>query len=244
MNTDKMTFQLAEGTGEIIIREGQAPKLLDPKAPLDYEVKGLLSSVPEFLRKRLNTGQFEQKDCTIFVNRENVRIALVFNERDEYNIGKVTGALQFHPDFASLCINKGCAFTPMELAQTLKMHRYWFTDRAEGMKLISTLMNYKADINQKVEQSADGNGNRSDIFTQVVNSNLPKSITLNLPIFKGYKPQPVEIEFFAKVDGRDVSFLLISPGANEALEAHRDEAIDAALGEIRDLAPEIAIIEE
>ena len=105
-------------------------------------------------------------------------------------------------------------------------------------------VNYKADINQKVEQSAEGNGNRSDIFTQVVNSNLPKSITLNLPIFKGYKPQPVEIEFFAKVDGRDVSFLLISPGANETLEAHRDEAIDAALGEIRDLAPEIAIIEE
>lgn len=244
MEDEKIVINASDGTKEIIIRHGEAEKLLDPKAPLSFEVSGQLNSVAEYLKKRINSGQFEQRNCHIFVNRENVAIILVFNERDAYNKGQVLGHLSMHPDFESLRINEAHAWTPVELAMLLKMHRYWFTDRTEGMKLISTLMNYKADISQKVEKSVEGNGNRADNFSQVVNSNLPPTITLNLPIFKGSKPQPVEIEFFAKVDGRDVAFLLISPGANEALEAYRDAAIDKELAEIRSIAPEIAIIEE
>lgn len=245
MNENKQIVINAEaGTKEVIIREGAAPKLLDPKAPLPCKIEGLAGSVAEYLKKRINTGQFEQKNCTILVDRENVRITLFFNERDEYNQGKVVSQISLHPDFESLRINSSHAWSPIELAMLLKMHRYWFEDRIEGMKLVSTLFNYKADIAQKVEQSVEGNGNRQDNFSQVVNSNLPNSITLKLPIFKGTEPQALEIEFFAKVDGRDVAFLLISPGANEAFEAFRDEVIDVELNSIREIAPEIAIIEK
>lgn len=245
MNENKQIVINAEaGTKEVIIREGAAPKLLDPKAPLPCKIEGLAGSVAEYLKKRINTGQFEQKNCTILVDRENVRITLFFNERDEYNQGKVVSQISLHPDFESLRINSSHAWSPIELAMLLKMHRYWFEDRIEGMKLVSTLFNYKADIAQKVEQSVEGNGNRQDNFSQVVNSNLPNSITLKLPIFKGTEPQALEIEFFAKVDGRDVAFLLISPGANEAFEAFRDEVIDVELNSIREITPEIAIIEK
>ena len=245
MNDNKQIVINAEaGTKEVIIREGAAPKLLEPKAPLPCNIEGLAGSVAEYLKKRINTGQFEQKNCTILVDREDVRITLFFNERDEYNQGKVVSQIRLHPDFESLRINSSYAWSPVELAMLLKMHRYWFEDRIEGMKLVSTLFNYKADIAQKVEQSVEGNGNRQDNFSQVVNSNLPNSITLKLPIFKGTEPQALEIEFFAKVDGRDVAFLLISPGANEAFEAFRDEVIDVELNSIREIAPEIAIIEK
>jgi len=243
-NDKQIVINAAEGTTEIVVREGQAAKVLDPKAPLAYNVNGLIGSVTEYLRKRIDAGQFEQKNCTLYVNREDVKMTLIFNERDEYNKGSVSGELRLHPDFEALMINRNYAWVPMELAQLMKMHRYWFTDRTEGMKLVSTLMNYKADITQKVEQSAEANGGRTDNFAQVVNSNLPQSITLNLPIFKGAGAQPIEIEFFAKVNGREVEFVLLSPGANEALEAYRDAAIDKELEEIRKIAPEIAIIEQ
>ena len=243
-NDKQIVINAAERTTEIVVREGQAAKVLDPKAPLAYNVNGLIGSVTEYLRKRIDAGQFEQKNCTLYVNREDVKMTLVFNERDEYNKGSVSGELRLHPDFEALMINRNFAWVPMGLAQLMKMHRYWFTDRTEGMKLVSTLMNYKADITQKVEQSAEANGGRTDNFAQVVNSNLPQSITLNLPIFKGAGAQPIEIEFFAKVNGREVEFVLLSPGANEALEAYRDAAIDKELEEIRKIAPEIAIIEQ
>ena len=243
-NDKQIVINAAEGATEVTIREGQAAKVLDPKAPLAYNVNGLIGSVTEYLRKRIDKEQFEQKNCTLYVNREDVKMTLIFNERDEYNKGSVSGELRLHPDFEALMINRNYAWVPMELAQLMKMHRYWFTDRTEGMKLVSTLMNYKADITQKVEQSAEANGGRTDNFAQVVNSNLPQSITLNLPIFKGAGAQPIEIEFFAKVNGRDVEFVLLSPGANEALEAYRDAAIDKELEEIKKIAPEIAIIEQ
>lgn len=244
MENEKIVINAAAGVSEIIVREGAAEKKLDPKAPLAYEALGQLKSVAEYLQKRINAGQFEQKNCTIYVHREMVQIKLIFNERDEYNKGVVTGHLAMHPDFARLHINEGFTWSPIDFAMLLKMHRYWFTDRADGMKLITTLMNYKADINQKVEQSAEGNGNRADNFSQVVNSNLPPAITLTMPIFKGGAKENVEIEFFAKVDGREVQFMLLSPGANEALEAYRDAAIDKELEQIRTIAPEIVIIEE
>lgn len=241
---EKIVINAAEGTNEIVIRHGDAAKQLDPKAPLAVNISGTLNAVAEYLAKRINAEQFKQKDCIIFVNRENVSIKLVFNERDAYNCGMVIGKLQIAPDFKTLHINDGEIWTPTELAQVLKMHRYWFNDRAECMSITSRLMNFTADVNQKIEQSIKENGSHKDNFEQVVNSNLPDSITLNVPILKGYKPERLEVEFFAKVDGRDVAFTLLSAGAIESQEAIRNSAIDTELAKIKEIAPEIAIIEE
>lgn len=244
MEQEKQIFNLAEGVSEVIIRQGEAPKVLNPQPPVAYDVDGQIGSISEFLSKRLDKGQFEPKDCSIIVDRKGLAVVLVFNERDAYNRGRINSGISIHPDFAILHINERYAWTPIELAMLLKMHRHWFANRADGMKLVTTLMNYKADIAQKVEQSAEANGNRGDVFTQVVNSNLPASVILQLPVFKGQKPQPVEVEFFANVDGRDVKFLLLSPGANEILEEFRDKAIDEELAKIREIAPDIVIIEQ
>ena len=244
MNLDKLNIVTPEGVSELVIREGEAPKQLEPKAPLQLNIGGTIGAVAEFLKKRKDAGQFAQKDCTIYVNRDAVSIELVINERDAYNTGKVTGQLQYHPDFKCLHINERHLWTPTDLAQLLKMHRYWFTDRLAGMSIVTALMNFTADVNQKIEQSVKENGSTKDNFEQIVNSNLPDAITLRLPIFKGSEPQTVEIEFFAKLDGREVSFALLSAGANEALEMIRNTAIDEQLNAIREITPDIAIIEQ
>ena len=155
----------------------------------------------------------------------------------------MSGRLQVHPDFALLHINERHAWTPTDLAMLLKMHRYWFKDRMMCMQIVSTLMNFTADVNQKIEQSIKENGSSKDNFEQVVNSNLPETITLTLPMFKGYAAENIEVEFFARVDGREVSFALLSAGANESLETIRNTAIDEQLTQIREIAPEIAIVE-
>ena len=92
MEQEKQVFNLPEGVKEVVIRQGDAPKVLDPKAPLPYEAKGQLPSVAEYLQKRIGAKQFEQRNCTIYVNREKVEIVLVFNERDGYNRGTVMGS--------------------------------------------------------------------------------------------------------------------------------------------------------
>lgn len=111
------------------------------------------------------------------------------------------------------------------------------------MKLVSELMNFSATVNNKIERAVKENGDRTDNFAQVVNSNLPASFTLDIPIFKGMDSETLEVETFAKVSGREVAFTLISPGANQTLEEIRDKAIDDQLEQVKSIAPNIAIIE-
>lgn len=68
--------------------------------------------------------------------------------------------------------------------------------------------------------------------------------TAQIPIFKGMPAETIEVEFYASVNGRDVTLQLVSPGACQLLEDLRDRIIDVQVARIRELSPEIAIIEQ
>ena len=245
MQNEKFQVNLAPNMAkaELVIREGAAPKELEPKAPVKTDLSGVIGAVVEYLAKRINTGQFEQKNCHILVNRDKVEITLITNEADEYTRGKVVGKLAYNPKFVEFGINSGKVWTPTELGLFIKMNRAFFADRMENMKLVSSLMNFTADVNNKIDRAVKENGNRTDNFAQVVNSNLPESFTVQMPIFKGLPSESIEVETFAQVNGREVSFVLLSPGAQATLEDIRDKVLDEELADIREIAPDIAIIE-
>lgn len=245
MQNEKLQINFAPGMAkaELVLREGVAPKELDPKAPVKTKLNGVIGAVAEYLTKRINTGQFAQKDCHILVNRENIEITLIINEADEYKRGEIVGKLGYNPKFVEFGINGGKIWTPTELGMFIKMNRAFFADRSENMKLVSCLMNFTADVNNNIDRAVKENGNRTDNFAQVVNSNLPESFTIQMPIFKGMQPETIEVETFAQVNGREVAFVLLSPGAQATLEDLRDKVIDEQLKQIREIAPEIAIIE-
>jgi hypothetical protein len=62
-------------------------------------------------------------------------------------------------------------------------------------------------------------------------------------LFKGFPKEEIEVETYADVDGRDVSLTLVSAGANEVIEEYKNKVIDEQLKKIREIAPELAIIE-
>ena len=228
---------------EVVLREGEATKQLDPKAPVKINIVGTINAPVEFLNKRIDAEQFYQGDCHVLVNRDNITIELVVNESDAYKRGTVKGALQFNPKFTEFGINANKVWAPTELGMFFKMNRAFFTDRSNNMKLASALMNFTATVNNSIERSVKENGDRTDNFAQVVNSNLPDSFTLNIPIFKGMPAEQVEVETFAQVNGREVAFALLSPGAQATLEEMRDKVIDEQVAAIREIAPNIAIFE-
>ena len=246
MENEKMIVNLAPGMekAEVIIREGEAIKQLEPKAPVRTDLHGVIGVVQEYLAKRVATGQFTQERSHIIVNRENITIELVINEDDEYKRGTVCAKLELYPKFKEFGINTNKIWSPEELGMFFKMNRAFFADKNENMKLVTALMNYEGMVNQQVKQGCDAKGNRTDNFSQVVQSNLPESFKLRIPIFKGRPAEDLEVETFASVNGRDIRFILLSPGAEETLESIRDATIDEELDAIKEIAPNIAIIEE
>ncbi len=242
--TAEAAREIAKHPVQIILREGQAAKVLDEKEPVKIDIDGTIDAVAEFLGKRMediNTGK-----AHIIVNRQNVSITLVINEDDPLKRGKVVGRLQYDERFLSFGINKAEAlWQPMTLAMHMKMNRSFFPNADENRSYVTTLMNYRATIEQNVDKFANERGDRRDNFEQIVNSNLPAAFHLCIPIFKGRPKENIEVETFAQVNGRDVSFVLLSPGANDTLEAVRDSEIDAQLNAIRGIIDEdpIPIIE-
>lgn len=242
MNNEKMQINLPNGCNEVVIREGDAPALLPIKAPIAIAISGTIESPFEFIGKRI--GEFDHKRAHIIVNREKVTITLTIHEDDPYLHGTIKGSLQFHPKFLDFGINTGKSWQPEKLGLFIKMNRAFFIDKATNMQLVTTFLNFKAAVNAQVERDVKMNGSRTDNYGQVVNSNMPESFTLVIPIFKGKPAEKLEIETFANIDGRDVEIVLLSPGAEYTLETIRDAVIDEQLDKIREIAPDIVIIEE
>lgn len=247
MQAEKMQVNLAPGMNkaEIIIREVVSVNELPVKAPIRTNIKGVIGAPFEFLMKRKDQpDQINQKRCYITVDRDKIEISLIINETDEYTRGSVTGTLLVHPKFKEFGINNGREWTPTELGMFFKMNRAFFSDKAVSMQLVTDLMNFTATVNNSIEKSAKENGDRSDKFAQTVNSNLPKAFYLNIPIFKDFPTEILEVETFAQVNGREIDFILISPAANQTMEEIRDKVIDDEISKIRELTPDIAIIEQ
>ena len=225
---------------EVVLREGEAPVALDPKEQERVVINGTIDAPLRWLEKRVEL--INQKSTNIIVNRDKMGIALTIDETNYYQT-EIKGILQASKEMQEFGINTDKKWEPIKLSQFFKMHRAFFKDKSENMILVSTLKNYKAKVNQDIERSKEENGSKVDSYSQVVDSNLPKSFKLNIPLFKGFACEEIEVEIYADVDGRDVSLSLVSAGANEAIEEYKNKVIDEQLDAIRQIAPDIVIIE-
>jgi hypothetical protein len=247
MQNEKLQVVLTEGCnkGELVIREVDSVNELAVQAPVKIAIIGTIQAVSEFLNKRISeSDQINQKKCHILVNREVMAMELVTNESDYYLTNKVIGTLSIHPKFKEFGINSSKSWTPTQLGAFLKMNRACFPSKEDNMKLVNVLMNFTASVNNTVEKAASEKGDRSDKFEQVVNSNLPSSFSLTMPLFKGHGAETFEVETFAQINGREISFILISPGAQATIDSIKDSIIDEQLALIQSIAPDIAIIEQ
>lgn len=226
---------------EIIFRQGEATTQLDPKEPEKVTLKGTIDAPLRWLEKRI--GLIDQKAAHIRVCRDDMSIRLKIGETNYYAVD-IAGQLESSQKIAEFGINTSKLWEPAKLSQFIKMKRSFFKDKTQMMLLISTLKNFKAKVNQDIERSKEENGIRTDNYSQVVDSNLPKSFKINIPLFKGFAPEEIEVEIYADVDGRDVSLSLVSAGAEELIEEYRNKAIDEQLEAIKKIAPDIVFIEQ
>jgi len=171
-------------------------------------------------------------------------IKLVTSENDSYLKGLIAGKLETHPKFIEFGINSKKEWEPIELGQFFKMNRAYFSDKTANMDLVSQLKTFKANVNAQISKTKNESGAFDDSYSATVESNLPGTFKVNMPLFKGFPAEEIEVEFYASVDGRDFTVQLVSPGAQQAYDEIRDSIIDEQLKLISDLCPDIPIIEQ
>lgn len=227
---------------EVIYREGRAGKELDEMPPVDISVCGVLSTPLDWLTKRV--GTINQKEANILVEREKMTITLTINESDPYNKATISGSAQLSELFKKFGINDAnVGWVPAKLGQFLRLNRSVFEDKEKCMKLVSALKNFTAKAKAEIEKKHDPSGSRADVYRQEVESNLPKSFTVHIPIFTGPTKTTFDVEFDHYLTDGEVYLQLVSPGAKEIMDSTIDNSIDDVLNAIREIAPDIAILE-
>lgn len=236
MQTKDLNITVENGIKTLEVRTGAA---LEPKEPQRVEIFGTLDTPLKWLEKRIT--EIDQKKAHVIVNREDMSILLVIDEKDYYRTS-IEGKLQLHPVFLKFGINQGNYRTPIEMSELIKMNRSYFENRQTAMELVSLLRNFKAKVNKDIEAEFDlKKGDRRVLVAQTIESNLPAAFKINIPVFKGHKPSLVECETYFNPD--DLTCTLVSPEANDMTEQIKDSEIDKVVTEIRNIAPEIVIVE-
>lgn len=220
---------------EVVIREGQA---LPAKEPLKVDITGQIDSPTRWLEKR--AGIIDHKKAFIAVNREAFLIRLVIDEKNAYH-DEIAGKLQLSEQMRKMGINSGEYISAFDMAALIKANRTYFQSTTEAMKLVSELRNFKAKVDKEIEASDDRRGNTKFLRSQIVESNLPSSFKVEIPVFKGMPKQVLEIE--VEINPDNLSCTLVSPEANDTVITERDAVINGHLARIEQIAPDIVIIE-
>lgn len=248
MDPEKLNINFAEGEGvkELIIRE--VDRVVEDKLPVlepdKVEISGNITAIFAFLEKRwrASDGQIDHCRTHILVDRDNLKMMLVVNETDKRERKTVIGAIQLSRQYTAFGVNNKL-WESTDLGNFFRINRSYFEKKDTNMSLVSLLKRFTAKVNTEVEREEKDNGSVTDVYRKVVDSNLPEAFAVRIPIFKGSQPEVFTIEIIAHVEGKHAVLELISPDAEAIVEEVRDKLIDEQIEKIKELAPEIPIIE-
>ncbi len=221
---------------EIRILHGNAP---DPVKKDSVHILGTIDAPQKYLEKR-------QHDIVVFeshilVNREEGYIELIVNEHLKL-FDRIKGSLYPSKEYANFGINTGKEWGSLELAQFIKMNRTCFESKEIAMDLTSKLQSFKAQINKSVESESDNRGSYKALKEQAIKSiNIPESFKLEMPLFPNMEKEAIEVEIY--IDPANLSIQLISPEAADIIQLAKNSSINKVLKEIKDIVPELVIIE-
>lgn len=233
---EKLTEMNIEDGKDMVIRFGDALPLKEPKY---VSINGTIDAPARWVEKRKD--DIVSADAHILVDRDHMTITLNTDENNFYS-DQIVGTLTLSTEMQEFGINTGEYMSCFDMADRIKQLRTYFETQQDAMKLVTELRNFKAKVDKELELSDDKRGNQKILRAQTVESNLPKSFNVNMPIFKGTEKRTFEVE--VEINPNDLSCTLVSPDAHDIVVQERDNQMDAVLGRIGDAAPNIVIIEQ
>lgn len=234
---EKLTEMNIEDGKDIVIRFGDALPLQEPKY---VSIHGTIDAPARWVEKRKD--DIVSADAHVLVDRDRMTITLNTDENSAY-MDQIVGTLTLSTEMQEFGINTGEYMSCFDMADRIKQLRTYFETQQEAMKLVTELRSFKAKIDKELELSDDKRGNQTIMRAQTVESNLPKSFKVNMPIFKGTEKRTFEVE--VEINPNDLSCTLVSPDAHDIVVQERDSQMDGVLVRIiAEAAPNIVIIEQ
>lgn len=230
MKTEEIAkVAIEKGMTSIVVLTGEAPKQHNNNV---VDIVGNIDAPQRFLKGRFT--DFKPNHAHCLVSTSEGKIILVLNEQSSTDKFTITGKIEIAKKFVSLGINKSdVVYTPEQLANKLKLLRSLFVSNLDHASICSTLRNIKAKVSADVEKLDDRKGNVERNFRQVVESNMPDAIKLNIPLLEGEPAIEIEVNVVLEVNGgSDIRCYLESIDAADLIESQFERRVNEEVAEI------------
>lgn len=216
-------------------------KGLDEKEQKKAEdIIGAINTPYEYLVKRHELERVDKEQSHVKFSYEDSKIILLLNEYDHYS-PVITGNMIRTDILDKLHINDGTGWSCFDLAAFFRLNRTIFQDKDVCMKLVTQLNNFVANVKKDTEMKIDNKANYDLVKRQVVETNLPKSFVLHFAVFKGLPKKMIEVE--VDISPESLNCILISPDLADFIEQIVEETINKELEAIKEICPELPVIE-
>lgn len=220
---------------EFIIREGNA---LPPVAPKKILISGDIKTVSSFISKRKPANSQLEADpglqtinpdrALVTVDKENLSIRLELDPEYEYGT-VVTAQLAFTPELEQFCINKNKLFNREELIKLIRFNKIWFADAEAHDKLLKAYQAFTATVNANIGKTSDTRGNVDNSYKKTVETNVPDSFVLNIPIFKGQEKRKFRVEIAIDSTDANTRFWFESIDLNDIIQIESEAILKSEL---------------
>lgn len=211
----------------LIIREENGATPLPLIKPNKVHLSGTIDAPSRFYAKRKALHSADK--CHVLVDRTAGTIILVVDEQyanDNYNI---MGKIIPNPDLVAFGINQQKMFGIKELMQLLKFNRIHFSDKEVNAKIVTSLMNFKATVEQTIENSSDQRGNDTKQLIQKLETGLAVDFVLSMPMHKAGAPKTFKVEILCRITDGSVDVWLESRDLKELELNSVNDIIDTEL---------------
>lgn len=218
------------------VRTGEALPLKEPKKVV---ITGDINTISQYLRKRKGDlghstqGVFNDK-AIIYTDRERGLISIAVDPENPYG-ATVQGSLEKSKELEQFKINSQTTFNREQLVKILKFSKRHFDSPEVHSDIFAAYSAFRATSKTDHESSSDSRGNKAKVFTKEVQSNLPQTFVLNMPIFKGQPNERFMVEICLELTDAGAHFWFESVELEELIAVRTDEIFEKQLAPFREM---------
>lgn len=221
-----INLKIEGNTQELVIRTGEAEEI-------KYPVKEIYAGTIDAPRTFAEIRTMNKMVAVVLYSKSKRYIKYKEIASNQYG-SEVTGHVELNPDLHGFGINRDTKWSPKTLAAFLKMNRAHFRDREDCVKLVTQLMNLKANTILDNNQAYDNRGNVKNDKEKIVTVNVEMMFVLKMPILIGGDTKEFMVEVCLDTTDSGVILWLESVELAEILKTATDELIDAEVKWFRD----------
>lgn len=214
----------------IVWLDGKAPEQHNDK-PVD--ISGTITAPAIFVSKRKEVIEPLNSHC--LASKTNGTMKLVINEQSVCNKFTITGQVEIGKRFKELGINEDKAYSPFDLAKKFKLLRSIFPSRTDHTAIVGLLRNIEAKIKADVDNKDDARGNVEVSYKQALETNIPESFQLKLPLIEGADPTIIDVDIIMELEGgRHIKCYLESMDGADLIEEAMRTLVEEEVAKIED----------